>query len=254
MAVRAKLPNAEIRRTRSPLQTPNGWTRFAADEGADTNLLTHHYYRECASPTSTLDRLLKSDPKLQPLLDKLRAAARQSKVPYRICETNSFCGGGKQGVSDTFGAALWVLDFLWKLAQDGCAGVNMETGVNQLDFISWYSPIADNQAKPEYFGMLAFAQSLGGQQIAVTTTTDLNLSAYAVTKPSGKYLTIVNKDTQSATVNLTSDEPFASINIMRLKAPSLESTQGVTFGPAVHSPKQIEMPAASAAVIKLAAH
>ncbi len=151
----------------------------AADEGADTNLLTpSHYYRELRQSPAALDRLLKSDEQ-RPFFDKLRAAARHQRIPYGICETNSFCGGGEQGVSDTFGAALWALDFLWKLAQDGCAGVNMETSINRLDFISWYSSIADNQAEPEYFGMLAFAQSLGGQQITVTTTTELNLSAYA---------------------------------------------------------------------------
>jgi hypothetical protein len=44
-------------------------------------------------------------------------------------------------VSDTFAAALWVLDFMFTLALAGCAGVNMETGVDQLGFISYYSPM-----------------------------------------------------------------------------------------------------------------
>jgi hypothetical protein len=70
-------------------------------------------------------------------------------------------------VSDTFGSALWVLDFLWKLAYAGCAGVNMETGVNQLGFVSLYSPIADNSAKPEYYGLLAFAHAGRGQRVVL---------------------------------------------------------------------------------------
>ena len=54
-------------------------------------------------------------------------------------------GGGRPGVSDTMAGALWVLDYMFTLAQYGCAGVNTETGVNQLDFISSYSPIGDDE-------------------------------------------------------------------------------------------------------------
>ncbi len=109
-AIRAKLPTAFF--AGPDAATVTDWvTRFAADEGNDLKLLTHHYYRECANPTSTLDKLLHPDPKLAPELQKLRTASASSHVPYRICETNSFCGGGKPGVSDTFGSALWVLDY-----------------------------------------------------------------------------------------------------------------------------------------------
>src|SRR5579864_8409648 len=144
--------------------------RFAADEGKDCKLLTHHYYREGQNPTSTIDKLLHTDPKLAPTLAKLKSASESSGVPYRICETNSFSGGGRPGVSDTLAAALWVLDFMFVLASAGCAGVNMETGVNQRGFISSYSPIGDDEqghywATPEYDGMLAFAQSGAGRII-----------------------------------------------------------------------------------------
>src|SRR5450631_4167605 len=39
-------------------------TRFAADEGKDTVVLAHHYYREGQNPTSTIEKLLGMDPKL----------------------------------------------------------------------------------------------------------------------------------------------------------------------------------------------
>ena len=63
-----------------------------------------------------------------------------------------------------------MLDFIFTLASAGCAGVNIETGVNQLGFISSYSPIGDDEhghywAAPEYYGMLAFAQYGGGHII-----------------------------------------------------------------------------------------
>jgi hypothetical protein len=121
-------------------------TKFDADEGKNIKLLTHHYYRDGArNPTSTIDELLHPDPKLTGMLAQLAATSQSSGVPYRICETNSFFGGGKPGVSDTLAAALWVLDFMFTLASAGCAGVNMETGVNQLGFISSYSAIGDDE-------------------------------------------------------------------------------------------------------------
>ena len=49
-------------------------TRFAADEGKDVKLLTHHYYREGQNPTSSIDKLLHPDPKLGPVMKKLKAA------------------------------------------------------------------------------------------------------------------------------------------------------------------------------------
>ena len=136
---------------RIPLSGPDvagktDWvTRFGSDEGKDAVLLTHHYYREGQNPTSTIEKLLNVDPKLQPQLDKLRAASRDCGLPYRICEVNSFSGGGRPGVSDTMAAALWVLDYMFTLAANGCSGVNMETGVNHRDFISSYSPIGDDE-------------------------------------------------------------------------------------------------------------
>jgi hypothetical protein len=143
-------------------------------------LLTHHYYREGQNPSSTIEKLLGVDPKLQPQLDKLRAASQSCGRPYRICEVNSFSGGGRPGVSDSMAAALWVLDYMFMLAANGCSGVNMETGVNHRDFISSYSPIGDDEhghytAKPEYYGMLAF--SLGGKGRLLKTEMDAGAPA-----------------------------------------------------------------------------
>ncbi len=277
-AIRAKLPQASFAGPDAAVQTD--WvTRFAVDEGSDLKLLTHHYYRECAHPTSTLDKLLHPDPKLIPELEKLKAASASSRVPYRICETNSFCGGGKQGVSDTFGAALWALDFMFTLAWGGAAGVNMETGVNQLGFISWYSPLGDDEhghyiAKPEYYGMLAFAGASGGQQVETNyDPTGINLTAYAVLSPQKRLLaTIINKEPERSTdVIIATGQHLRSANVLRLTGPSLESVEGVTLGGSAVMPNgqwkpshieplrtqdrgcRLRVPAASAAIVSLQA-
>jgi hypothetical protein len=215
--------------------------RFAEDERDDLRLLTHHYYRECASPASTLDKLLRVDPKLGPELATLRAASSSSRVPYRICETNSFCGGGKPGVSDSFGAALWVLDFMFVLAYAGCAGVNIETGVNQLGFVSSYSPIRQHEsgtyfATPEYYGMLAFVKGSHGTALAVDCdAAGANVTAYAVSSDrTGLSVTIINKDESlDASVSLSIAKELDRAQVLRLIGPSLQAKEGVTFGNSV---------------------
>jgi hypothetical protein len=254
-------------------------TRFAVDEGKDIKLLTHHYYREGQNPTSTIDKLLHTDPKLAPILAKLRGAAESSGVPYRICETNSFSGGGKPGVSDTMAAALWVLDFMFILASAGCAGVNMETGVNQLGFISSYSPIGDDEqghywAAPEYYGMLAFAQAGAGRIIgSAIDAGGRNIKSYA-TQPAKEriVLTLVNKEPSTDAMVVIDAGRSASLrggSLVRLTGRSLESKSGINLGGAGVSPNglwkpaltedvsgargrlQVRVPAASATIVTL---
>lgn len=239
-------------------------------------LLTHHYYRECANPASSLEKLLHPDPKLAPQLEKLQAASTSSHVPYRICETNSFCGGGKPGVSDTFGSALWVLDYMLALASADAAGVNIESGVNQLGFISWYSPIGDDEhgsysARPEYYGMLAFAQAQRGQRVAISyDVARLNLTAYAVLSGRNRLaVVVINKDaSRDASVIIAAEQHFVRANVLRLTGPSLENRVGIMLGGAPVAANgewkgrtaeplrikggecEIHVPAASAAIVK----
>jgi len=227
-------------------------TRFAIDEGKDIKLLTHHYYREGQNRSSTIDKLLHTDPKLAPILAKLEAASESSGVAYRICETNSFSGGGKPGVSDTLAAALWVLDFMFILASAGCAGVNMETGVNQLGFISSYSPIGDDEqghywAAPEYYRMLAFAQSGTGRIIVSTfDAEDRNIKAYATQPVKDRIvLTLINKGPSSdaiIVIDAGASAPFWKGSLVRLSGPSLENKSGVTLGGAGVSPAGLWKP------------
>jgi hypothetical protein len=116
-------------------------TNFAGTEAGDLKLLTQHYYRGGAKdPASTLEKLLEHDDGWHSRLKDLQQICRDQNIAFRINEVNSFFGGGKPGVSDTFGAALWCLDYMFLLASYGCAGVNVETDINQLGWISHYSP------------------------------------------------------------------------------------------------------------------
>ncbi len=275
-AIRARLPHA-------PFAGPdaagmNDWaTRFAADEGGDLKLLTHHYYREGENPSSSLAKLLHPDPKLDAMLETMKQASRKAHIPYRICETNSFSGGGRPDVSDTFGAALWALNYMCILAWADADGVNMETGVNQLGFVSSYSPIGDNThgtytAKPEYYGMLAFAQINQGQRLVLDYDPGgINLKAYAVARARNHVVVaIINMESSRDTeVDVLCSHRLSHAGALRLKAPSLQSKDGVTLGGSVVAPSgewrpkqneplplargkcRIHMPAASAAIVTL---
>lgn len=277
-ALRAKFPKVPF--AGPDVASHTDWvTQFAADEGSDLKLLTHHRYAEGppTSPQSTIERLLAPSEGLTRMLATCEAATRSTGVPYRICETNSCFGGGKPGVSDTLAAALWGLDYLFTMAVANCAGANLETGINQLGFVSSYSPIADDEvskpfAKPLYYGMLAFAQGGRGTRIAAQyDESALNLRAYAIKDAAGRVVvTLINKEASiDATVSVALPGHFATGSMIRLEGPSLESKAGVTLGGAEVSaegkwaPKKSErvllkegscdvhVPAASAAILTL---
>lgn len=219
--------------------------RMAKDAKSDVQLLTTHYYRNNQS-RGTAEQLMYPDPGLKNALIRLRTASESSGIPWRMCETNSFSGGGRPGVSDTFLGALWTLDYMLLLAEHGCAGVNVETGVNQLGFVSSYSPIQDdgkgvNTAGVPYYGMLAFAVARSHCPKALPMNFDtkgINLTAYLLGdggKP--RSVVVVNKDpSQEARLSI-GKLGMGSVAVLRLLAPSPESKTGVTFGGASVSPE-----------------
>jgi hypothetical protein len=219
--------------------------QFASTEFKDISCLTIHYYCSGAgNPRSTVEFMLAPVHNWESTLGKLRGISREKRVPYRINEVNSFYGGGKPGVSDTFASALWCLDYMFLLASYGCGGVNMQTDINQLGFVSHYSPIYKDKdgrvsPRPEYYGMLAFALAGQGELVKLTAgETPINLRAYATKSAEGhSWVTLVNKDlAQEVRINLTLPAGCTTAEAYRLTAPSADSKTGVTLaGTAVSS-------------------
>jgi hypothetical protein len=248
--------------------------QMARDENGSMQLLTTHYYRN-GQKKGSADQLLLPDPRLKDIAIRMRAASRQSGIPWRMCEINSFSGGGRPGVSDTFVGALWTLNNMLLLAQYGCSGVNIETGVNQLGFISSYSPIQDdgrgvNAAGVPYYGMLAFAAAFAGchQLLPVETGGTLDTVAIYILGAGGKPRSIVIVNTDRA---IDAHVSLAGLGmdratVLRLLAPAPESKTDVAFGGAqvntagrwgTRSKERlrdavVEVPRMSAAVIRAA--
>jgi hypothetical protein len=215
-----------------------GWVeRMARDSAHEVQILTTHYYR-ANQGRATAEELLKPDPGLLDVLTRLRVASRKSGIPWRMCETNSFSGGGRPGVSNTFIGALWTLDYMLLLAQYGCSGVNIETGVNQLGFISSYSPIQDdgkgtNFAGVPYYGMLAFAAARKGCSELLPIQIDMrgtNATAYVLGKDRDpQSVVVVNRDRMRGTQFSLGELGMRRAMVLRLVAPSPKSKTGITF-------------------------
>ena len=92
----------------------------------------------------------------------MSAPAHALGAKLRVGEMNSVSCSGAPGVSDTFASALWALDILFHLAQEGVDGVNFHTFVK-----AYYRPFYFSQVNgrwsanvaPMYYGMLAFARA-----------------------------------------------------------------------------------------------
>jgi len=289
-AIRAALPKARF--AGPDLAGAAEWmSHFAQDEGKDIALLTaHHYIMGQANPAATIETMLAEEKKYQGALASFADTMKAHRIDWRMCETASFSGGGKDGVSNTFASALWVLDYLFVLASYGCAGVNMETGVNHLGKISYYTPITDDLnghygAAPEYYGLLAFAQAgFGGMSPVTVKANGVNLTAWSVRdiNTAQRVVVVINKDAaQDADISIKGinmEGPNIKPNVvmkrgraMRLTGPALTARDGILLGGApvaadgtwsgakyepvkvANGTASLRVPAASAALVWLSA-
>ena len=234
-AILAVVPHAQITGPASSNNYKGYTVPFAQNKGSEVNMVTQHYYRaDGQSASSTMDLLLTADPKLPIELQKINAAAKAASIPmgYRIDEANSFYYGGSSTVSPAYGTALWILDFLFINAENGCSGVNMHGGGNAS-----YSPIVDNgsislAARPEYYGMLMFSMAANGTVLTTeTTVSTINFTSHAVAQNDGSTMVLLNnKDTTTsayATINLNQSASTAVLTT--LTGTNLNSTSGYTL-------------------------
>ncbi|WP_143762894.1 glycosyl hydrolase family 79 C-terminal domain-containing protein [Ramlibacter tataouinensis] len=212
---------------------------FARDEGDNVSLLTHHYYRaDRNDPASTLALLLRPDPVLLNELAVLVSGASQAGIEQgvRLAEANSFFNGGVANVSNAFGTALWVMDFMFNCAVAGCTGVNMHGGGSGPG----YTPIADRngvvvEARPEFYGMLMFSQAAQGlpmRGLVVAPSAVINVSAWGVQRADGgRNLILINKDdSRSVRMSVVTGIAADRYEPLWLRGTALSASTGQTLG------------------------
>lgn len=240
-SIRVAVPGAIISGPADGANT-DAWTvPFAKDEKGRIRWLTQHYYKmgPPTSPNVTVDRLLNGNMGILSQAETMRAAVKINGLPgYRISECNSVFGGGKMGVSNTFGSALWGLDYMYTLAEQGAVGVNFHGGGAGA-----YTPIAYSNgtfsARPLYYGMLLFAQASNGRILNanIQGADSIRLSVHVLSGDDTKSLRgvrmiLINRDhSRAAWVTVPGGRiPLLGADVLRLTGGNADSTQGTTLG------------------------
>lgn len=250
-AVHAAVPTAQFSggETAGPIGRA---TQFAGSAGSLSVLLTHHRYLAGAGdPNATMAYMLGGDATLGSDTKTLAAAAAANGVRdgFRWGENNSFFRHGQPGVSNAVGSALWGIEHMLTVAENGGVGVNFHGGGDNQDgnncpnghascskpFV--YSPIAEASsqvtgAAPLYYGMLFVARAGTGNLLATSVSAGgLNVKAHAISLSDGSTnVVIVNNDANSGvTASVNVGVPVASASAIYLQGPALTATTGVTL-------------------------
>ncbi|MFZ4621745.1 MAG: hypothetical protein ACOYNS_14385, partial [Bacteroidota bacterium] len=162
--------------------------------------------------------------------------ARSNGVQFRMAETNSICAGGKDSASNSFGAALWAMDFMYELAKAGGDGINFAIeGSSTAVYSPWTFSSAQVGSgivlvRPLYYSMVLFAKAVqnhakftanscvtaGGPHLKVWSTKDDQGIIRVMIINKG---TSLNDDT-TCTVTLKIPSSVSGANMFELKPTS----------------------------------
>jgi hypothetical protein len=166
------------------------------------------------------------------------AIAHQHGMQVRNGEMNSVSCGEADGVANTFASALWGLDSLFEMARVGTDGVNVHTYPAVADSLFTVTRVKSRwkvAVKPEYYGLLMFAQAApaGSRLLRVSTAASPStLKSWATRAPDGRIrVVLINKDTSqphAVVVRIPGHSGAATLG--RLLAPDVRSESGVTLG------------------------
>ncbi|PCH43216.1 glycoside hydrolase family 79 protein [Wolfiporia cocos MD-104 SS10] len=103
---------------------------------------------------------------VQPYLNS-SAIARAAGKPFVMFETNTASCGGFPGLSDSFGAALWAVDYALQMGVGGFAHALLHVGGQDV-YYNPFTPPPTNQSSyhqwsinPIFYSVLAVAETLG---------------------------------------------------------------------------------------------
>jgi uncharacterized protein (TIGR03437 family) len=230
------------------------WTSTVAQQlGSRIAMLTQHLYplapssvNPTASNVASIANILGTSARATEDTDgaELLQIAQGQKLPWRMSETNSCYDGGELGVSNVFASALWGADYMFTLAGRGSAGVNFHGGGTGN-----YTPIAVSgsqvTARPLYYALLMFGAAAQGRIVPLDLAANgVNLTAYGALDGDGTLrLLAINKDTAHDAAVAITPGAYTTALAMRLAAPAVDSTTGVTLGGAAVGPDGSWLPA-----------
>lgn len=165
---------------------------------------------------------------------EVEAAAAHGK-PLRVDEINGITCGGKAGLSNSFGEALWALNVLPALWQAGVQGVNFQSiygDLNQMIHADHSASGWTVSVEPEYYGLLAFAEvaPAGSHLLRISDPSLADLYQFAVRAPDGSdRVVLTNVGSGARTVGVTASHAHGVGSLSLLSAKSLGATGGTTL-------------------------
>ena len=175
------------------------------------------------------------------------SSALKTGLPYNLREMASVGPTGLQGISDTFGASLWTLNFFCYAATLNISSVQMHMTDNSYG--SPWAPVTLNKqgphVRPSYYAFAAFAQLLGSSngttQMAVLSpaTTSSFIRSYAAYEAGAlTSLVLINSNqvnassTTKANITFSVSLPDYSGKVLYLSyltADGADSTSNITW-------------------------
>ncbi|MFD4180365.1 hypothetical protein [Rhodococcus sp. NPDC058514] len=242
--------------------------------GAESRFLNQHYYpfvntarvglsggsSDALGGLPTTDKLMSRDTsdRQTSFIRNLVGRAAKAGLQPRLAETNSVAKEGRPGVTNTFGAALWTVDYLMTAAREGVTGVNLHMQPNDCESYPLFcfpddAARAAGQARPNpnYYAALAVSQLVGGQILPTTVDSDgKHVSALAVRMSDGTVKVMVDNLERGAAADVTVRIEGASgtASAQRLTGGAPESTDGTTFAGAAVAADGTFTPAAAESV------
>jgi hypothetical protein len=240
-AVRAGAPKAPLEGADIAVSKTWAASYASAEAGVISWFGVHEYPLGCGSQGKTPAELAAE--LLSPAITAKEAAvfgwasadARAAHASLRMSETNSACGGGAAGLSDSYATALWVVDYLLTGAEHGVSGMNFHGALNKN--CTGYTPLCEVGAneyagQPIYYGMLLTHMFGTGHLLPVTVSADspaANIAAFALKPLTGKGLRLIIENLSqyhSATTIKVGGHP-GTATVLGLTGPSLLATSGV---------------------------
>jgi hypothetical protein len=176
-------------------------------------------------------------------------------APFILGEHNSLYRQGRPGLSNTFGAALWAVDFNLYCAANNISRVHMHMGTNYR-YQSWQPIDTDKDTagtKAPYYGNIAVAGFLGDLtsnipsvvniplpnelEAAYATYADdelesmivINLMSYNATDYNEEYITPFPRPVQTYSFDLGRAAHGKTATLQRLMANGSDAISGVTY-------------------------
>jgi hypothetical protein len=246
---------SEFRKAISPVPTAGPSTgsywwmthlpQFLAAEPSLGVVTVHSYWLDkCLTSPSlpgypTVANLLNPHPpsRLAGSLPEYAALAHARGIPIRIDEMNAVTCGGEHGVSDVFASALWALNALFEAMSDGVDGVNIHTFPGTANQLFGFSSTGGQWAatvRPEYYGLLMFAQAAppGAKLLKIAQAHTAQTRVWATKARDGITRVVLINDslTEPSSVLVRAPSPTATAQLEQLLAPSVSATSGITLG------------------------